>query len=561
MVVHLSKQKGKIITMIKKIFCALAISAVATVVTVTAAEIEFDSVKYLSSDGSQISYFPSAGEEVTASVFAENKTEGYKDVTILTAVYKDGLLSAIDYSTETVAPLATEDVSATVTIPSGANMDNAQVKSFVIDTMTGFNPYINPATMLADTTYLSDVYINGTRYDEFVNNKNAFKVMNNSSDLTQVTAIPVDSTSKVEIINPEKLPGNAKIKVTSQFGYEREIDLVIYREPMDLYSLTNLKYYIGDTEYSIEDFDSKVTSYEVELPDNTFYVRVEGETIAEKLTTQAHDFDFSAKDFDGVSYLPGANFPSYAGFTALRPALNGVVPIKNEQTNAVITASDGENSTAYTVTFKSKQPRLTEFNIASAVTDTYKPAFIGGAAVNNDNFTLAGTDRGWAYANISQNLVGGSMFIFDLAEHRGATSWFKTRTSGEYFNFTADTPGTIYFVSSLAITNPEFANDGWEKVTNFTPTKPAGITEWKKVNKTWNGYEPNCFFIQKYEWASAADKANPEKYEYFATQPTSSTMGAVMKKSFSAGENVSVYHLGKYDSHLMTAIIKWNIAE
>lgn len=89
--------------------------------------------------------------------------------------------------------------------------------------------------------------------------------MNNSSDQTQVTAIPVDSTSKVEIINPEKLPGNAKIKITSQFGYEREIDLVIYREPLDLYSLTNLKYYIGDTEYSIEDFDSKVTSYEVEL--------------------------------------------------------------------------------------------------------------------------------------------------------------------------------------------------------------------------------------------------------------------------------------------------------
>lgn len=548
--------------MLKKIFCTLFIMLFMTATGVFASELEFGNVEYLMPDGSVVSSFPGSETQVTAKITAENKTEEIKDVTLLIMMYKDGVLSAMDYTAQKAEPGIPCEIETSVTISEDATQDNTIIKSYVIDSMTELNPYINSATMLCDSTEVSSVFINNERYKDFSDTSNEFKVVYTSSDIPKISVLPSDGTTKTEVTYPEKIPGIAQINITSQYGAERKIKIILYKDAVDLYALTDLKYYIGDTEYTIPGFDKNETNYEVDLPDNTFYVRMEGETIADSVTMQAQDVDFSTKTFDGVSYIQGSNIVSYAGFTTPRPAIDGVVPIKNEETKGLITVSDGENEKIYTITFRSKQPRLTSFEVTGAASDSHKPAFIGGAAVNNDNFTIAGTDRAWAYANISPNLVGGSMFMIDLAEHRNETSWFKsTGNKGEYFNFTADTPGTVYFVSVNAASNSEFTENGWEPVTNKYPTLPSGYTSWKQVNKLWNGYENDRFFMQKYEWSSAAMRANPEYYDYYTAQPTSATMGRVMKKTFAAGEQVGVYHYGDSSSHVMSVIIKWDLEQ
>lgn len=551
--------------MIKKIFGFISLIAfmILSNTVFASTDIAFKNVEYLLSDGSVVMSFPNEGTEVTSRVKATNTAGETKSAALLVAAYTDNKLSMLKYTQKKLAVNQSEDISVTFEIPIGATGGNSEIKSYIVDDVADFNPYANPAVMLCDSTNISDLYINGKRFDNFSDTEDLLKIQYTDDEIPTVVVMAADGTSKIDITNAASVPGTAKIRVISQFGETKNKTIQFYKEINDLYTLQNLKYYIGDDEYCIENFDKSTTKYEVELPDNTFYVRMMPESIQENIKIQVQDVDFSAKEFDGTAYFKGAKIPSYAGFTITRPSFDDIVPIKNEETNGVITVSDGENSTAYTIVFKSKQPRLTEFNITGGENDQYQPVFIGGAAANNDNFTLAGTDRAWGYTNISQNLIGGSMFIMDLAQNRNATSWFcSSNNTGEYFNFTADTPGTIYFMSNIGVSNNQFFDDGWESVSNLTPSRPSGIDSWIKVNKLWNDYESDRFFMMKYEWSSHTQKSNPDNYDYFNGQPTGTALTRLVKKEFTDGENVSVYHPGKSGggtNPVMTAVIVWNI--
>ena len=116
-------------------------------------------------------------------------------------------------------------------------------------------------------------------------------------------------------------------------------------------------------------------------------------------------------------------------------------------------------------------------------------------------------------------------------------------------------------MSNVGVTNTQFFDDGWERVTNPAPSKPAGIDSWIKVNKLWNDYESDRFFMMKYEWTNAAAKTNPENYEYYSGQPNGTAINGLIKKEFNAGESVSVYHPGRSgggNNPIMTAVIVWN---
>lgn len=550
--------------MIKKIFGFICLIVFMTLTNTVFADMDmtFENVEYLLSDNSMVIDFPEAGTEVTSGIKVTNASNEAKSITLVTVIYTDNQLVMLKYLQKDIEGKNSEDIAVAFEIPQGATANNSIVKSYVIDNILDFNPYINPAAMLCDSTEIADLYIDGGRFEDFSGVEDLLKIQITSGTAPKIKAMPADSTSKVDVVNADRVPGFAKIKVTSQFGEIHETEILFYNEIDDLYTLQNLKYYIGADEYSIENFDKNTTTYEVELPDNTFYVRMAPESIQTDVTMQAQDVDISAKTFDGIQYLKGSKIASYAGFTSPRTAFNGVVPVKNEETKGLINVTDGKNSTTYTIVFKSKQPRLTAFNVTGGENDLYQPTFIGGAAVNNDNYTLAGTDRGWGYANISQNLVGGSMFMMDLAQNRNSTSWFcSSNNTGEYFNFTADTAGTIYFMSNVGVTNTQFFDDGWERVTNPAPSKPAGIDSWIKVNKLWNDYESDRFFMMKYEWTNAAAKTNPENYEYYSGQPNGTAINGLIKKEFNAGESVSVYHPGRSgggNNPIMTAVIVWN---
>ncbi|MBQ4283899.1 MAG: hypothetical protein IJB96_08245, partial [Lachnospira sp.] len=333
-----------------------------------------------------------------------------------------------------------------------------------------------------------------------------------------------------------------------------------YLEEKDKYTLSSLKYKIGETEYSVEGFDPDIQEYTVNLPVNTFYVALLPEAIGE-ITCTIQDINDSPNIINGVSFGKMRTDTTGPAYAYERKAVKGIVPIKNENTKAFINVTDGENTTEYTINFRSVQPRLTEYNLVGADGDSYVPVFTSGAGFNNDNGTICAADRVWAAANISKKLIGASYFMSPYNNKGGGQWWNDVGTKGdEYFNFTADTAGTVYLLASSNLS--EYSD--WEKVNNGTvPTHPKGFT---LGNKTWNDYDDTDYFMSCVKWNSNIGRCDECGVGTMEESQTSYIDGCVpyryvFAKHFEAGEKVSIGHTGAYGNSAAEIIwaIVWDI--
>lgn len=551
--------------MFKRILaCLLTLSIILSMSTAVFAvdtEITCSSISFTDLSGNPVTEI-SLAPIIAKTTIVANPT-GQKPV-LLVCHYDGGMLKEIWHKT---ADALTGDISLQFTPASAAG----EIKATLLNDLKTLNYSLASAKLAEDNTNLSLVMVNGEVFEEYSDGTNVYAMKVSEDSEIKIDAIPADGGTKVEVENISTLPGVAKIKIESASGIKRTVEFVVYSDEKQLSTPKNLAYKIGETSYDIEGFDAAATEYTVELPDNTFFVQVNPEVLGVTETdVMVLDVDPSKKTYGGVSYVSGSLASYYSMWFSKRPAVNNIIPIKNEETKAVITTSYGSSSETYTVTFKSRQPRLTEFNISDAAkADKYYPIFIGGAAAFNDNGSPAGTDRAWAVVNISDNLIGSSMFAMHLAANRkgGSNDWLETNTTGEYFNFTADTSGTLYLLTNDTFTNAEyniqsgeFARDGqWRLISSYNGAVPSGYTNWDLVPRTFANYGDNIYYARKIEY-QGMDK--------FAADALTSNVSSFGKeyyynayaRTFEAGESVSVYHKGT-SSPIIMGFIKWELEE
>ena len=98
---------------------------------------------------------------------------------------------------------------------------------------------------------------------------------------------------------PDKVPGVAKINLESPLGTLRTVKIALYEKEEQLYSLSGIKYTVGNKTFEIKDFDPSVTEYTVTLPDNTFYVTAQPVSVYEDgktVVTKTYIKDINHKD-------------------------------------------------------------------------------------------------------------------------------------------------------------------------------------------------------------------------------------------------------------------------
>lgn len=507
----------------KKIF--LLILAVMLVISVCSAEAaeHIENVVYETEDNT-----------VTASVkvTADNK----KRVLVLSA-YKDGFLEKITADSRVV--------NGTVTLEASIDKTGTdEIIATVVDAFDG-DVLLNEAVYGTDSTSLEYIKINGEEiaYDD---NTDEYWVQY-SKEPVSVDVSVKDGTTKAAVSDYE-LPGNVEIDVVSSSGEQRKIVLHLYRTEDDLNKLNGIKYMIDGKVYEVEGFSPNKKQYKIELPDNVLGVTLLPEAVSDVSCMISNS---AVETIDGVSlgsfYSTGKDAYQYK-----HNARNNYIPIKNETTTAYVTVKSGDKTNEYQFEFVSKQPRLTSFEYVGAKDDSHKPVFIGGSALNNDNGTVLSMDRRWGIGNISEALLGGSCFMLP-AENRNAGYWWNEHTSGEYFNFTADTKGTVYVLSGNSIINSEYS--GW--TVGNESAEPPGEESWITVAKDWNDYSAKYFatvieYADNYARAVNPGIAANEGHESLLYP---STISNYAYKTFEAGEKVSVFHTGRTGQTAAKAIV------
>lgn len=505
-------------------------------------------IQYLDADGNVITSYTEGSVFATAKL--ENNTDNAIKPVLVVSGYKDGVMNGIWYKS------AEEEISVggngevVVEFTPVEVGEGCQIKATLVDSLKTLKAYLKSAEMLNDTTDLEGIIVDGVYLEGYSNEVTSYAVQSENGNIVPVVS---DGGTVAKYTAPENIPGYGKITVTSAFGNEKEIDVLVYNSPEQLYSLKTLKYYVNGEEYVMDWLESDVTEYEIELDPNTFYVTVEPELYMEgaTATVKVQDIDHNNKTFGDVKYVNGSLSALYKTAFSPRKAFDNVIPIKNEATNAVIEVEYEGQKRTYTFTFTCVQPRLTSFNITEgAIGDAYKPSFMGGAALNNDNASATGTDRGWAFANLSQEFIGGSSFLIPAASNRPSGSqWYKNADGEEYFNFTADTAGTIYMVMATALNeaelSPNYANDGWECLQTVHSTGFGNATGFAGLPVTFNDYTKNVYQTNFVEFGSADDRFNKENS--FTNPPAGknpSVLAESYRRTFQAGEEVKIYHVG-----------------
>lgn len=536
--------------MIKKLLSVfvIALALMCTFVCANAQGNVCTNIQYLDAEGNVITSYTEGSVFATAKL--ENNTEDAIKPVLVVSGYKDGAMNGIWYKS------AKEEISVggkgevVVEFTPVEVGDGCQIKATLVDNLKTLKAYLKSSEMLNDTTDLEGIIVDGVYLDGYSNEVTSYAVQSQDGNIVPVVT---DGGTVAQYTAPDSIPGYGKITVTSAFGNEKEIDLLVYNSPEQLYSLKTLKYYVNGEEYVMDWLESDVTEYEIELDPNTFYVTVEPELYVEgaTATVKVQDIDHNGKSFGDVKYVNGSLTSLYKTAFNLRKAFDNVIPIKNEATNAVIEVEYEGQKRTYTFTFTCVQPRLTSFNITEgAVADAYKPSFMGGAALNNDNASPTGTDRAWAFANISKEFLGGSSFLIPAASNRPSGSqWYKNADGEEYFNFTADTAGTIYMVMATAINeaklSPNYANDGWECLQTTPSTGHGNAAGFTGLPVTFNDYVKNIHQLNFVEFSSADERYNKDNsYTNPPAGKNPSVLAESYRRTFRAGEEVKIYHVG-----------------
>ena len=496
-------------------------------------------------------YIEYTRDDTTITATATVPDDG-EDKILVVSSYKNGLLKEI----KTGRVFEAGKLSATV----AAGVD--EVIANVINRFGG-TTVSSKAVYAAEELDISGIKINGGKIADFSNDINDYTVQCDAGE-AEIEVILKDSTTKVQI-SDNICPGRAKIELSTYRGEKRTITVSMYDTEDKTYTLSNLKYLIGEDEYEIDNFDPNTYNYSVELPDNTMNIRLVPET-AGNVKTYVTDTWVSTIDGVKLGEIYGTASDAYV---YKRNAVNNLIPIKNEIATAEIRVSNGKNGknekeSIYQIEFTARQPRLTEFNMTGCSTDSEKPAFVGGSAVNNDNGTIITTQNGWTAGNISEKLLGGSMFMF--ADIRKST-WWLSKAEGDYFNFKADTPGTIYVMSGNKFDNStEYTENGWTKLPGTSPTFPEWGGNYKNIRKDYNDWDVDYFMSCLYYNASQSTDLraiNPgiaQTTVFSEAGVTNAEMIYGYSKTFEAGETVSVFNSGKSDWNAASicAVIKWD---
>ena len=546
--------------MIKKILpvFVIVLALICTLVCASAQSSVCTNIQYLDADGNVITSYTEGAVYATAKL--ENNTDDAIKPVLVVAGYKDGVMNGVWYETTEEEILTGKTGEIVVEFTPVEVGEGCEIKATLIDNLKNLKAYLKTAVMFNDTTDLEGILVDGVYLDGYSNEVTSYAVQSENGDIVPVVS---DGGTVAKYTAPEAIPGYGKITVTSAFGNEKELDVLVYNSPEQLYSLKTLKYYVNGEEYVMDWLEADVTEYEIELDPNTFYVTVEPELYMDgaTATVKVQDIDHNGKSFGDVKYVNGSTSALYKTVFNLRKAFDNVIPIKNEATNAVIEVEYEGQKRTYTFTFTCVQPRLTSFNLTEgAEDDSYKPSFMGGAALNNDNASPTGTDRAWTFTNLSKEFLGASSFLIPAASNRPTGSqWYaKAKADGqEYFNFTADTAGTIYMVMATALNeaklSPNYANDGWELLQTVHSTGYGNATGFAGLPVTFNDYTKNIYqtnFVEFDDDSKDGNLAVDERFnmENSYTNPPAGKNPSVLaesyRRTFQAGEEVKIYHVG-----------------
>ena len=547
--------KSKFLAIITLIFALCIPAAYADEVNVDGG------IKFVSQSGATIRTFPdvtSADYTMYASVNVKNNSDSQKDMILFASVYDgNNNLKQVFYTPVVVPESGEVPGKLAVTIPKGTDEDEFICKAYLWNSIAGQRAYRTESVFLDFNTDLYGITIDGVNVDNYNDDTDEYSVMVAKAD-SEIKVYPKSGATNIQY-SEVNVPGISKIQVANGTN-KREINIKTYLDDKEQYTLSSLKYKIGNTEYEVEGFDPDVQEYTVNLPENTFYVTLLPEAMGE-ITCTLQDINDSPNVINGVSFGKMRTDTTGPAYSYERKMLDGIVPIKNECTKAFVNVTDGTNTCEYLINFRSVQPRLTEFNVIGGPENAYTPVFTSGAGFNNDNGTICVADRMWAAANISKKMIGASYFMSPYNNKGGGQWWNDVGVEGdEYFNFTADTAGTIYLMGS---TDPGEYSD-WEKVNNgIAPKHPVDFT---LGDKTWNDYDDTDYFIECIKWNNSIGRCDECGVGAMTPEQESYVDGAVgykfvYAKHFEAGEKVSVTHTGLYGNGAAEIIwaIVWDI--
>ncbi len=557
----------------KKFFLisALVVALLCMVVCASADQQICEKISYYDADGNILTSYTEG--EVTAVASCTNTTsKAIKPVLVVTS-YRDGQQNGFWYASAESSIAKNEEGLVEVTFTPAAG---DVIKATLIDSLQNLNPYLATAKMLNNTTNLDGVFVDGVFLPGFTNDEDAYEYKVTGAG--KVTALAEDGSSAVTITEPESLPGYANVNVLSAFGDQRDVSILMYKDLEDLYTLKGINYIVNGTEYSMPDFNHDnfdptkgAYIYSLSLPDNTLFAELvpiptfEGADIK----VEVEDTDHMYRYFDGLLYRYHGFHRTYINsFGKARGTFDNIVPIKNEEVIVTITVSYGDLSKKYRITMGGRQPRLTSYNFNPDAVSTATPVFVGGAAVNNDNGTTYSIDRWWAFTNVSENLVGASMFVMPVRDTQ-STSWWGQNTEGVYFDFTADTPGTIYMIHDTAnLTasniNPAYIADGWEYIDRSDLQTYTTGGNFAGLPVTFNDFGDDRLNICMYSFSD--DVAS--RYGDSAYTPGGRTLfDSYFKRDFQAGEVIEIHNTGSWagtdmnSKHSLTYLIVWDIEE
>ena len=538
----------------------LALLSMMFMSAVHAADIGVDAgIRFVSQNGDVLTAFPNTNKDdstIYAEASVENNTSEPKNMILIVAVY-DGSesLEKVLYNSFAAAANSVQNVRTAVTVPKGTQAENFVCRAYLWDGITGGRAYRTESTFLDLSTELFGIFVNGKAIDGYDDGVNEYKLQVNSTG-GNIKVYPKSGGTSV-IYKSVNIPGKSQIRLTSG-NKKRDITIYTYIDHLENYSLSSLKYKIGSTIYDVEGFSPERTEYLVTLPQNTFYVTLLPEAYA-SIECNVRDTNDSPNIVNGVSFGKMRTDTTGPSYVCERPAINNIVPIKNEMTDVVITVSDGTDKTKYTVTFSCVQPRLTSFNLTGGDGDLYVPVFTSGAGFNNDNGTICASDRIWAASNISKKLIGASYFMSPYNNKSGQWWNGEERKAGdEYFNFTADTAGTVYMMCNANV----LKYSDWTQVNNgITPTHPTG---YNTGDKTWNSYTDTEYFAYGVKWNSDEARCKTCGVGELTTGEfiDGGTMyNHVFARHFEAGETVSVPHTGLFGNSAAEIIwaVCWDV--
>lgn len=547
-------------SMLKRlVIVAVFILCIISASVVSAQGLEYSAIEFLSSTGTKLTQIPTVGETVTARATIKN-SGSTQNASLIIGEFENGVLKTASADSKLIQGGTEMTLLCSLTVKSSLSKITATgFTSFMV-----YTPVINTAHLLSEETGLESITVDGVPIEDYSDGVNDYTIL--SEKYVKLDAVAKDGSSSVSI-SDYTVPGNAVITVKPQIGEERIINILILENEDDSHMLQGIKYMIGDKEYEVANFSKKQTSYKVNLPENTYLLTLRPETIVDSsLVTCLVTDQYVASNTFGPNLIKYGEFSDTptTSFKTARQSVDGVIPVKFGKVSTTITVKSGTGTTSYIVDFESTQPTLTELNYKGAAADARKPCFVSGGGLLNDNASIAMSDRRWSFANISKKLIGASYFTAPV-DNKGSGYWWNDNTTGEYYNFTADTSGTAYLLSVKSVTNSEYEADGWTRVSsNIEPAMPAGISQWHFAAKNWNDYNESIYAANITQWANDTYRVNPE---YLYATNSDAITGAnksytefyLMVKHFKAGENVKIYHTGVKGSYgVFTVAIRWD---